>query len=113
MGPIRNVAWGPHDGCRNGCSPEVRNLTVGDETTVLSDIRRARAAALAASPTWTAAATYLHLLVTVAKSEWCWRHDYYRIRGYPVDAKSQNPSFHMENVFEEGHEIHHKWQRWL
>lgn len=90
---------------------ETRNLTVGDGTVILSDVRK-HVLRQSQEPDIERASDILHPS-DMAKGDWCWRHDYYRIRGYPVDPKSQNPSFHMENVFEEGHEIHHKWQRWL
>lgn len=48
----------------------------------------------------------------MCKSDWCPRMDFYRITLgiVPGDA---NPSFMMENVFDEGHRIHRKWQGWL
>lgn len=45
------------------------------------------------------------------KADWCPRASWYRISGYPgVDEKF---SMFMENIFEEGHDIHHKWQNRL
>lgn len=50
----------------------------------------------------------------MCKRDWCSRHDYYRITGVtPQDAKESNPSFQLENVFNEGHHIHRKYQNWL
>ena len=50
----------------------------------------------------------------MAKKDWCGRHDYYRIIDTPVEKTSKaNPSFRMENVFAEGHAIHHKYQQWM
>jgi hypothetical protein len=50
----------------------------------------------------------------MSKSEWCPRHDFYRILGTPSEKSSQrNPSFRMENIFAEGHAIHGKYQTWL
>ena len=50
----------------------------------------------------------------MAKTEWCGRHDYYRIVGTPPEKVSQaNPSFRMANVFAEGHAIEGKYQQWL
>lgn len=50
----------------------------------------------------------------MSKSDWCPRHDYYRLLGTPSEKSSQrNPSFRMENIFAEGHAIHGKYQRWL
>ena len=50
----------------------------------------------------------------MSKSEWCPRHDFYRIAGTPPEKTSaRNPSFRMENIFAEGHAIHGKYQTWL
>ena len=50
----------------------------------------------------------------MSHKEWCGRHDYYRIIDTPIEKTSKaNPSFRMENVFAEGHAIHHKYQTWL
>jgi len=50
----------------------------------------------------------------MAKKDWCGRHDYFRIIGTPSEKESMaNPSFRMNNVFAEGHQIHGKYQDWL
>ena len=50
----------------------------------------------------------------MAKTDWCGRHDYYRITDTPVERSSKaNPSFNMQNVFAEGHSIGAKWTGWL
>jgi hypothetical protein len=50
----------------------------------------------------------------LAKTDWCGRHDYYRMIDMPVERSAKaNPSFRMSNVFAEGHAIHGKWQTWL
>src|SRR5215510_8130530 len=50
----------------------------------------------------------------LAKSDWCGRHDWYRIVGTKPDKETKaNPSFTMENIFAEGHQIHGKYQTWL
>lgn len=49
----------------------------------------------------------------MAKSDWCGRHDFYRMTGVPVDFKGRSPSFRLENVFDYGHSVHSKYQRWL
>lgn len=49
----------------------------------------------------------------MAKSSWCARHDFYRIKGVPADYKGRAPSFKLENVFDYGHSVHAKYQRWL
>lgn len=49
----------------------------------------------------------------MAKTTWCGRHDYYRITGEPINYKGRSPSFRLENVFDYGHSVHAKYQRWL
>lgn len=49
----------------------------------------------------------------MAKSDWCPRHDQYRILGVDANYKKRSPSFRLENVFDYGHSVHHKYQRWL
>lgn len=50
----------------------------------------------------------------MCKAEWCGRHDYYRIVGTPIEKVAKaNPSFRMNNIFAEGHQIHGKYQQWL
>lgn len=49
----------------------------------------------------------------MAKSDWCPRHDQYRIMGIDANYKKRSPSFRLENVFDYGHSVHHKYQCWL
>jgi len=49
----------------------------------------------------------------MAKSDWCGRHDYYRITDEPKNYKGRSPSFRLENVFDYGNSVHTKYQRWL
>ena len=49
----------------------------------------------------------------MAKSSWCGRHDYYRIVGEDQNYKGRSPSFRLENIFDYGHSVHAKYQRWL
>jgi CRISPR/Cas system-associated exonuclease Cas4 (RecB family) len=49
----------------------------------------------------------------MAKADWCPRETWFRIMGEKVSDPQANPSFQMESIFEEGHEIHRKWQGWL
>ena len=49
----------------------------------------------------------------MCKPDWCLRRDFYRITGTKGKETQTNPSFHMENVYTEGHRIHHKYQTWL
>jgi CRISPR/Cas system-associated exonuclease Cas4 (RecB family) len=48
----------------------------------------------------------------MAKSDWCPRQTYYRLAGAPPE-KGRSFSAQLEAVFEEGHGIHAKWQKWL
>ncbi len=48
----------------------------------------------------------------MSKADWCPRADFYRIT-QGEERGPANPSFMMENVFDEGHRIHRKWQGWL
>jgi len=49
----------------------------------------------------------------MAKSSWCGRHDFYRMTGVTQNYKGRAPSFRLENIFDYGHSIHSKYQRWL
>ena len=49
----------------------------------------------------------------VAKSDWCARRAWLRITGAESNAKKESASSKMEMVFQEGHDIHSKWQRWI
>jgi len=90
---------------------KIKDLTVADSTVILNDVQR-HVMARAVEPDLDRRSDILHPS-EMAKASWCWRHDYYRIRGTPIDPSTSSPSFHMENVFEEGHGIHRKWQGWL
>jgi CRISPR/Cas system-associated exonuclease Cas4 (RecB family) len=48
----------------------------------------------------------------MAKSDWCPRQTYYRLAGVSPE-KGRSFSAQLEAVFEEGHGIHAKWQKWL
>lgn len=47
----------------------------------------------------------------MAHHDWCPRMEYFKLKGGvpPIDPVR----FQMSNVFEEGHLIHRKWQKWL
>lgn len=48
------------------------------------------------------------------KPDWCPRQDYYRIsKTSTSDEDTSSVSAVMEVIFEEGHQIHEKWQTWL
>lgn len=49
---------------------------------------------------------------SMADPYWCHRNDYYRITGGEGYADERS-SAQMESVFEEGHSIHRKYQKWL
>ncbi|MFE2102932.1 hypothetical protein [Streptomyces sp. NPDC059468] len=48
----------------------------------------------------------------MAKADWCPRQTYYRLAGVSPE-KGRAFSAQLEGVFEEGHMIHAKWQKWL
>lgn len=45
------------------------------------------------------------------KTDWCHRSAYYRLK--TNSSVKQSTSFQRENIFEEGHCTHKKWQSWL
>jgi CRISPR/Cas system-associated exonuclease Cas4 (RecB family) len=48
----------------------------------------------------------------MAKADWCPRQTYYRLAGVsPEKGRAFNAQ--LEAIFEEGHGIHAKWQKWL
>lgn len=49
----------------------------------------------------------------MAKGNWCPRATFYRLAGAPGLAENGDNSFTLENIFQEGHDIHRKWQTWL
>ena len=53
---------------------------------------------------------YLHPS-DLAKKDWCGRASWYKIKKY--EATPDKYSFSRLNVFEEGNNIHKKWQSWL
>ena len=89
----------------------MRDLTVGDSTVILKSIQR-HVMQRAAEPDVDRRTDILHPS-EMAKAEWCWRHDYYRLINTPLDPRTSSPSFNMESIFQEGHDIHEKWQGWL
>lgn len=81
--------------------------TAKTETRVLGAIQRH----LMVRPPDPRAPEYLHPS-EMSKSDWCPRASFFRIVGAPAGEPDTN-SFVLENVFQEGHDIHHKWQGWL
>lgn len=47
----------------------------------------------------------------ICKKDWCPRSSWYTIKGY--DKQEESYSFQRLLIFEEGHNIHGKWQAWL
>ena len=44
----------------------------------------------------------------IIKPDWCLRYSYYLLTG--GDAKKEKPNLRLQNIFDEGHYIHAKWQ---
>lgn len=49
----------------------------------------------------------------MAKDDWCPRRAWLRITEAEPNKKKANASSKMEMVFQEGHDIHDKWQTWI
>jgi len=49
----------------------------------------------------------------ICKTDTCRRAIYYRLSDAPAELDAPNVSFHLQRVFDEGHDIHDKWQGWL
>ena len=45
----------------------------------------------------------------IIKSDWCHRYSYYLLNG--GEPKTEKPSLRLQNIFDEGHAIHAKWQK--
>ena len=45
------------------------------------------------------------------KRDWCRRASYFLLKGYP--KMQPNPTLRMQVIFDEGHYIHAKWQKWF
>lgn len=48
----------------------------------------------------------------MAKSDWCPRATWHRIKGHSLKELPAPHSLRSELIFAEGHTIHHKWQQW-
>lgn len=44
----------------------------------------------------------------IIKADWCHRYAYYLLNG--GEAKKEKPNLRLQNIFDEGHAIHNKWQ---
>lgn len=49
----------------------------------------------------------------ICKSDTCRRAIYYRLIDEPADLTNPDIGFHLQRVFDEGHDIHNKYQGWL
>ncbi len=49
----------------------------------------------------------------MASKDWCERASFYRVSTGQWAPKSEKFSFVTQSIFDEGHQIHHKWQSWL
>jgi DNA-directed RNA polymerase subunit RPC12/RpoP len=45
----------------------------------------------------------------IIKPDWCHRYSWYLLNG--GEKKQENPGLRLQNVFDEGHAIHDKWQK--
>lgn len=45
----------------------------------------------------------------IIKPDWCHRYSYYLLTG--GEPKTEKPSLRLQNIFDEGHAIHAKWQK--
>jgi CRISPR/Cas system-associated exonuclease Cas4 (RecB family) len=49
----------------------------------------------------------------MAKADWCPRQTALRIRGVPTTDSGEVHGYAMLTIFQEGHDVHEKWQTWL
>jgi uncharacterized protein (DUF2237 family) len=49
----------------------------------------------------------------MANSSWCPRSTVYRLLGTMPTETYKAPGFQMQNIFENGHDIHARWQGWV
>lgn len=49
----------------------------------------------------------------ICKSQWCPRSSFFAISPKYPDVKVNDPNYVLENIYDEGHAIHTKWQRRL
>ncbi|WP_369042199.1 hypothetical protein [Streptomyces sp. Midd1] len=49
----------------------------------------------------------------MVKADWCHLAAFHRLRLQVEPAERRRTTFTRENIFQEGHETHSKWQRWL
>ncbi len=49
----------------------------------------------------------------MAKADWCPRSSWFRLKGEPESDPQKKHGHQLENIFDEGHTIHDKWQQRL
>jgi hypothetical protein len=49
----------------------------------------------------------------MASGDWCYRASYFQLLGHEPNPDNRKNSLRMQSVFEEGHSIHAKWQKWF
>lgn len=47
----------------------------------------------------------------IIKKDWCHRAAYFLLKGY--EKVADKPGLRLQSIFDEGHAIHAKWQRWF
>jgi hypothetical protein len=47
----------------------------------------------------------------IIKRDWCKRASYFLLQGHTKIA--EKPNLRLQSIFDEGHAIHYKWQRWV
>ena len=48
---------------------------------------------------------------SMCKDDWCHRAQYFQMIGTPM--VEDRPNLRLQSIFDEGHSIHHKWQKWF
>jgi hypothetical protein len=75
-------------------------------TRLIGDIERH----LMARPVGDRSTTVLHPS-EIIKKDFCKRASYFLLNGHTKIA--EKPNLRLQSIFDEGHAIHHKWQRWF
>lgn len=75
-------------------------------TRLIGDLERH----LLARPVGDRSTTVLHPS-EIIKRDWCLRASYFLLKGVP--KVGEKPNLRLQSIFDEGHAIHAKWQRWF
>jgi hypothetical protein len=75
-------------------------------TRLIGDVERH----MMARPVGDRSTTVLHPS-EIIKRDWCKRASYFLLKGHTKIA--EKPNLRLQSIFDEGHAIHHKWQRWF